>query len=629
MKNVLKKPFAVLASIATLGTIMSTVSIPVALANPSPLGTHPSLVPIPTNSQPLTDIPSTTPIKHVIVIYDENVSFDHYFATYPYAKNPTGESPFYAAPGTPTVNGLSEALLTHNPNLANPQRLGPAQAMTADMDHGYTAEQEAFDGGLMDKFVQSTGHGNPEVMDYYDGNTVTAMWNFAQHFALNDNFFGTNDGPSTPGALNLISGQTHGATAYSANITQHGTKLAPGDKGFPSYALDNNGTIYSDVDPYYDSASSGTTIQMTGRNISDLLNAKGLTWGWFQGGYNHPTAQHKNIAGKEVTDYIPHHEPFQYYVQSSNITHTAPSSVAMIGHTDGANHQYGMTDFWQAADAGNMPNFAVLKAPGYEDGHPGYSDPIDEQHWLVQTVNHLESLPEWKDTAIFITYDDSDGWYDHVMPPIINQSDDPNTDALDGKGNSGKPPAGTYLDRAGYGPRLPLIVISPYAKQNAVINSIGDQSSIIRFVEDNWQLGRLGNQSFDALAGSLNDMFDFHKGYVNPPVFLDPNTGEPVATLKPFQQNGQLYMGLNDFAQSMDVRLQQNKNQAWFTYAGHWVEIPFQGNTVTLDMAPLNLGAPILTKNHDIYLPITNLAAALGVKPIRYQPNEILFAPIS
>ena len=99
---------------------------------------------------------TSTPIKHLVVIFQENVSFDHYFGTYPYATNPAGEPGFHAAKNTPTVNGLTQALLQDNPNTANPTRLDRSQALTCDQDHGYTAEQEAFDHGLMDKFVQST-----------------------------------------------------------------------------------------------------------------------------------------------------------------------------------------------------------------------------------------------------------------------------------------------------------------------------------------------------------------------------------------------------------------------------------------------------------------------------------------
>src|SRR5947209_4657818 len=169
------------------------------------------------NGQPKST--TATPIQHLVVIFDENVSFDHYFGTYPHALNPAGEPAFTASPTTPSVNGLDQALLTHNPNSANPVRLDRSQALTCDQNHGYKAEQQAFDHGLMDQFVQFASGGNCTdksiVMDYYDGNTVTALWNYAQHFSMSDNSYGTTFGPSTPGALNLASGQTHGATPPS------------------------------------------------------------------------------------------------------------------------------------------------------------------------------------------------------------------------------------------------------------------------------------------------------------------------------------------------------------------------------------------------------------------------------
>src|SRR5579871_1176372 len=103
--------------------------------------------------------PSTTPIKHLIVIFGENISFDHYFGTYPNATNPPGEPAFTPLPGTPSVNGLSGVLLSDNPNSANPERLDRSEAVTCDQDHAYGAEQQAADAGLMDKFVQFTAGG--------------------------------------------------------------------------------------------------------------------------------------------------------------------------------------------------------------------------------------------------------------------------------------------------------------------------------------------------------------------------------------------------------------------------------------------------------------------------------------
>ncbi len=268
---------------------------------------------------------------------------------------------------------------------------------------------------------------------------------------------------------------------------------------------------------------------MTGKNVGDLLNDRGVTWGWFQGGFQ-PTgtangyavcgATHTNIGGNAVVDYSPHHSPFQYYKSTSNPKHLPPSSVAKIGHTDQANHNYDLTDFDAAVNAGNLPAVSFLKAGEYQDGHAGYSDPLDEQHFLVKTINELQKSKDWASTAVVIAYDDSDGWYDHVSPPIVNGSTDPANDqaALCGA----TPASGGYADRCGYGPRQPLLVITPYSKTNYVDHSLTDQTSILRFVEDNWGTGRIGDHSFDARAGSLTGMFDFWGHPNTRPVLLDP-----------------------------------------------------------------------------------------------------------
>jgi len=154
----------------------------------------------------------------------------------------------------------------------------------------------------------------------------------------------------------------------------------------------------------------------------------------------------------------------------------------------------------------------------------------------VETINRLQKTSDWGDTAVVIAYDDSDGWYDHQMSPIVNQSNDPAHDALtDGKtcGSSASRIAGGYQDRCGYGPRVPLLVVSPYARANFVDHAVTDQSSILRFVEDNWGTGRVGNFSFDDKAGSLEGMFTFSdrpasQGNRANRLFLDPATGQPA-----------------------------------------------------------------------------------------------------
>ncbi len=501
---------------------------------------------------------TATPIKHVVVIFGENISFDHYFGTYPYATNPNGEPRFVAANNTPAVNGFTSALLNSNPNFLNsagngagamnPFRLDRSEAATADQDHNYTPEQEAFHAGLMDSFPEYTGTPGPPpagqtnnglVMGYYDGNTVTALWNYAQRYAMNDNSFDTTFGPSSPGAINLISGQTNGVSdqinAGSKVVTDGGST-----------------TLIGDADPVGDTCSTttGAQVALSGQNIGDLLNSRGVTWGWFEGGFdlaltnaNGTTGCARSTLSKVTnvaeTDYIPHHEPFQYYASTANPKHLRPSSTRMIGRAgDQANHQYDINDFYTAVEANNMPAVSFLKAPGYQDAHAGYSDPLDEQAFVVSIINFLQHTPEWSSTAVIINYDDSDGWYDHQMGPIVNQSTTA-SDMLSGNGQCGNgtdtalagPDAQHAQGRCGYGPRLPMLVISPYARQNYVDHTVTDQTSIIRFIEDNWLGGqRIGNGSFDALAGSLNTMFNFKYPQNQGMYILDPTTGQVASS---------------------------------------------------------------------------------------------------
>src|ERR1700728_4160889 len=432
---------------------------------------------------------TTPPIKHVVVIFDENESFDHYFGTYPYAANTDG-SPFHAKKATPDVtrlyasitsSGPGRPLLTSNPNEFNPQRLTHSQALTCSQNHSYLPEQEANDNGAEDKYVQFTesasncNAGTDEffapglVMDYYDGNTVTGLWNYAQNYAMSDNNYDTNFGPSTPGALNVISGSDGDGFAVDPTtgqpVADPSSVSPPDSKGL--------GTIFGDLDPAFDGCSDASHTStnpvgvMTGKNVGDLLNEHHVTWGWFQGGFaptstssaGYPVcgASHENIGGATVADYSPHHNPFEYYKSTANPKHLPPSSEAMIGQTDQANHEYDLSDFYTTLKDGNMPAVSYLKAAEYQDAHPGYSDPLDEQNFIVNTVNEIEKSKYWSSTAIVIPYDDSDGWYDHVNPPRVNGSHDSTTDK---EVCTSKPvKLGSQNDRCGYRPRLALVVI--------------------------------------------------------------------------------------------------------------------------------------------------------------------------
>src|SRR5215471_442144 len=401
---------------------------------------------------------TVTPIQHLVVIFQENVSFDHYFGTYPNAANTDGQQ-FTADRGTPAVDGLPPAtdaslpaglrhaadLLTTNPNSALPRRLDSSAVgvesdaggqLTCSQDHNYSDEQKAFDGGKMDKFVEAVGADggsttpfgtlcDPKIdMDYFDGNTVTGMWNYAQQYAMSDNSYGTTFGPSSPGAINLVAGDTGGVDtdpAFLVNKPSQATPTAPN----ADITADGNGgfSLTSDAQPYWDDCSTRDAVALTGQNIGDELNAAGLSWGWFQGGFTPTESFHGALSatghdGQPTStfipdefakagfqnnvphssnqglcdavnpvgfalgghgqwgykdDYIPHHEPFEYYASTANPHHIAPTSLSAIGtdtqsykngvpQFDTANHNYDTSDFDRlvaAIGSGDLPPSAL------------------------------------------------------------------------------------------------------------------------------------------------------------------------------------------------------------------------------------------------------------------------------
>ena len=253
----------------------------------------------------------------------------------------------------------------------NPFRLDRSQAATADQDHDYTPEQQAFHGGLMDLFPLSPARRDRRragqatkglVMGYYDGNTVTALWNYAQHFAMSDNSFGTTFGPSTPGAINLISGQTNGIADQS---NASGDAVDDGDGGY---------TLIGDPDPLGDVCSSTTSEQVQYERTQYRRPAeRGLTWGLFQGGFDltdtnrqrHARAASAHIAdvtGTKKADYIPHHQPFQYYARPPTRTTCGRRRCAAIGQTRPGQPPVRHARLLRRAQAGNLPAVSFLKA---------------------------------------------------------------------------------------------------------------------------------------------------------------------------------------------------------------------------------------------------------------------------
>ena len=372
----------------------------------------------------------------------------------------------------------------------------------------------------MDKFVQFT-ESDPScatgtnlffrpglVMDYFDGNTVTGLWNYAQNYAMSDNNYDTEFGPSTPGALNLVSGNTGASYAVSPTT---GAKITTPISGTVS-ALNSNGlgTIYGDLDPAYDDCSNDSHAAdensyplgvVTGQNIGNLLNARNITWGWFQGGFAPDRDQLRRPAGLRLrarehrrrrraattcrtttrssttrppptrrTCRRPRRRPSATPTRPTTST-TSPTSTTTLKDGQPAGGQL---------PQGRRPTRTATRAT------PTRST---SRHFLVNTINQIEKSKYWRSTAIVITYDDSDGWYDHqVMPSrerrLTHVSG--HRDLLLGADHPGQ----LAPTRCGYGQRLPMLVISPWTRENYVSNNLTDTASVVKFIEDNWLHGR-------------------------------------------------------------------------------------------------------------------------------------------
>ena len=211
---------------------------------------------------------------------------------------------------------------------------------------------------------------------------------------------------------------------------------------------------------------------------------------------------------------------------------------------DPANHAYDLDDFYAAVKAGNFPAVSYIKMPAFQDGHAGYSDPLDEQAGNVELINFLQQQPDWQETAVIVTYDDSDGWYDHAFVAPTSASYDPTADQLNGAGICGlgpqKQPQPNGLNgkpvngRCGPGTRVPFLVISPYAKKNFVSHTL-HHAGLHRAVHRRQLAARPASRR---RLVRRNDRFDhghvrLRSGHCHDfrrSVFLDPTAGTVIVS---------------------------------------------------------------------------------------------------
>jgi phospholipase C len=494
-------------------------------------------------------------IKFVFVLYQENRSFDSYFGTFPGADGLYSDVPV-------RILGFSQPILDVDGSTSTiqPFRIGPTEfaADTDDVDHSHdatVAKMDIVDGvPQMDRFAVTEEHrhspsGNPSLaakqfgelaMAHEDCDTVPFLWRYAARFALYDHVFESMAGPSTPGNLSIIAAQT-GITQLLLHPEQSvdgtgnrgpGVPVlddadpfwgSPSDRGaipmpvnprdFPSYDIQRNLTFASlpltlqgrsiasvskeDQNPTVDLQDVRADLAFLGRRGL----ASSVPWGWYEEGYDvepAPGSFDPTVANGLHASYITHHNGPQYF-----------GYVANNGQMRA--HLHGLGDFFQVlrdralpASGGvyyvkggyrNVlglrpadPDAAVQSAFIGDDDHPGYSDAQISEASLAHIVNLIARSPYWSSSAIIITWDDAEGDYDHVRPPM----------------RYALPGIGWMSD----GPRVPLILISPFARSGAVVHDFGDQASVVKLVNDVFGLTPLSELPDEVRASGIGlDLF--------------------------------------------------------------------------------------------------------------------------
>jgi phospholipase C len=422
-------------------------------------------------------------INHVVVIYQENWSFDSLYPNFPGANgiDQAGATiPQVDKGGKPYATLPQPMNTSFNPAVPDPRfpadlpvapfdtakYVGPNQ-LTGDAVHRYYHEQYQIDGGKMDKFVAWSDAAGL-VMSYYDA-TNMPEGKLAQQFTMLDNFFHAAFGGSFLNHQFLICACAptwpDAPTNVVAQLDANGIMTKDGQVTPDGFAINTSYTINS---PHPPSVTDQNRLvpQQTAPTIGDRLSDQNVSWAWYSGGWNTAVLGH----GDPLFQY--HHQPFAYYANYAD------------GTPGRADHLKDEQDFYTDVIGGKLPAVTFIKPLGPDNEHPGYATLLTGQQHVADLVSTIQNSNYWNDTAIIITYDEHGGRWDHVAPPII--------------------------DRWGPGLRVPTIVISPFAKKGFVDHTQYDTTSILKFIEVRWNLQPLGTR--DATTGDLLTAFDFSQG---------------------------------------------------------------------------------------------------------------------
>jgi len=436
-------------------------------------------------------------INHFIVIYQENWSFDSLYPTFPgtdgiaKAGNTIKQVDKDGKPYATLPQPLDTTKKPPAPDERFPGDLPVApydaakyvlpEDKTGDAVHRFYQEQLQIDGGKMDKFVAWSDSAGL-AMSYYDA-TPMPEGILAQQYTMADNFFHAAFGGSFLNAQWLIAAASptwpNAPKDKVAVLDANGVLVTDGAVTPDGYVVN---TSYPVKGPFPASVTDPAALvpEQTNPTIGDRLDAAGVSWAWYSGGWNDA------VAGKPDPTFQFHHQAFAFY---KNYALGTPGQKA---------HLKDETDFHAALKSGDLPAVTFLKAVGKDNEHPGYADLATGQQWAAGIVKAVQDSSVWADAAIIITYDENGGRWDHVAPPVV--------------------------DRWGPGSRVPAIIISPYAKKGFVDHTEYDTTSILKFIETRWDLAPLGDR--DAHANDLTNAFDFSAP-------SDPAKPQPAAVATP------------------------------------------------------------------------------------------------
>lgn len=420
-------------------------------------------------------------IEHLIVIYQENWSFDGLYGQFPGADGHASAGDAVRqldGAGVPYERLPQPIDTSRQPPAPDPRfpsdlpvapfdlsGFVPPDQPYGDMVHRFYQEQLQINGGRMDRFV-AVSDAAGLVMSYYDA-TDMPEGRLAREFTLADRFFHAAFGGSFLNHIWLVCACTpvwpDAPSELFARVAADGSLLQDGTITPDGYVVN---TLLS-VNPPHPRFGTPRYLLPEQRfpTIGDRLSERGVSWAWYAGGWS------QVAMGPPVPYFQYHHQPFVYFASYGE------------GTPGRAEHLKDEREFVEAARTGTLPSVAFVKPIGDDNEHPGYASLLRGQQHVAELVAMVRSGPNWHDTAIIITYDENGGRWDHVAPPVG--------------------------DRWGPGTRVPAIIVSPYARRGYVDSTTYDTTSILRTIEVRWGLAPLGSR--DAAANDLRNAFAFDR----------------------------------------------------------------------------------------------------------------------